>query len=235
MKASVDAFKQAHGRGEAHYITSFCATKDLWISQNGLLSQWRGYGLDGGYAIVFDRAEMGKLLDRESKIYHEERLSLGEVQYRLGDDVSVSDTKVLEHIRRIRDAVSEYYRTKNIEQLYPAFYSNTLLSGFCKHRGFEEEHEVRIVIAEPSIEMGPDPQKPGGKPYRKAHSYLRNGAAVPCIHLFEDQSLESLPIRRIIVGPHPDKQERKKSVEILLHNPGIDAEVLVSDTPFRGR
>lgn len=67
LRASVDAFKQAHGRGEDHYITSFCATNDLWISQNGLLSQWRGYGLDGGYAIVFDRAEMGKLLDQNPR------------------------------------------------------------------------------------------------------------------------------------------------------------------------
>lgn len=98
--------------------------------------------------------------------------------------------------------------------MYPAFESITRLSLFCKHRGFEEEQEVRIVITEPSTEMGQDPEKPDDKPYRRTHSYLRNGAVVPCVHLFEDQKLKTLLIRRIIVGPHPDKPERKKAVEI---------------------
>jgi hypothetical protein len=73
-----------------------------------------------------------------------------------------------------------------------------------------------------------------GKPYRRPHSYLRDGVPVPCIHLFEDQK-KALPIRRIIVGPHPEKMKRKRAVELLLHNHAIEAEVSVSDTPFRGK
>lgn len=41
------------------YIASFCTTSGLeekgvrkQVAQHGLLSQWRGYGNDGGYAIV---------------------------------------------------------------------------------------------------------------------------------------------------------------------------------------
>jgi hypothetical protein len=74
-----------------------------------------------------------------------------------------------------------------------------------------------------------------GKPYRKVKSYLRNGVPVPCVHLFEDQKLDALPIRRVIVGPHPENSDRKGAVEILLRNHNIDAEVLESDTPFRGK
>ena len=83
--------------------------------------------------------------------------------------------------------------------------------------------------------MGPDPEKKSGKPYRRAHSYFREGVAVPCIHLFEDQKLKTLPIRRIIVGPNPDKLQRKRAAEILLRDHGIEATVSVSDTPFRGK
>ena len=134
----------------------------------------------------------------------------------------------------MRKAAYDYWTTGNIEKAYPAFESIELLSAFCKHRGFEEEKEVRIVVSEPSLEVGPDPSNESRKSYRRAHSYLLDGVVVPCIHLFEDQKLNALPIRRVIVGPHPEKQERKKAVEILLRNHGIDAKVSVSDTPFRG-
>jgi hypothetical protein len=44
-----------------------------------------------------------------------------------------------------------------------------------------------------------------------------------------------LPIRRVIVGPDPEKFEKKRAVELFLRNQGLDVEVIVSDTPFRGR
>ena len=35
------------------YVASFCYTRPK-IENDGLLGQWRGYGSDGGYAVVFD-------------------------------------------------------------------------------------------------------------------------------------------------------------------------------------
>jgi hypothetical protein len=235
LKKFVQGFQDAQVRSTDHYVVSFCTASDAWVSQHGLLSQWRGYGLDGGYAIVFDRERLGALLEQEGRVYHEEGLFLGDVQYHLAQDTLIEDQQVQEDIEQISECFYAYLLTADIQKVYPAFESITRLSIFCKHRGFEEEQEVRIVITEPSIEMGRDPEKPDDKLYRKTHSYLRNGAVVPCVHLFGDQKLETLPIRRIIVGPHPDKKDRKKTVEILLRNYGIDAEVVVSDTPFRGK
>jgi hypothetical protein len=235
LKKFVQGFKEAQVRATDHYVVSFCTTSDPWVSQHGLLSQWRGYGRDGGYAIVFDRERLGVLLEQESKIYHEEGLFMGDVQYHLAESINVEDKQVQEHIEQISECFYAHLTTADIQEIYPAFESITRLSIFCKHRGFEEEREVRIVITEPSIELGQDPERPDDKPYRRTHVYLRNGAAVPCIHLFEDQKLKALPIRRIIVGPHPDKLERKKAVEILLHAQCINAEVSVSETPFRGK
>lgn len=234
LEKIIDAFRKAQERAQDRYVTSFSTTEDKWISQNGLLSQWRGYGLDGGYAIVFDAKELVELLNNEGEMYYEERWVWDDVQYYMADLPRVQGDEVLEHFECVRKAAHDYWTTADIEKAYPAFESIELLSAFCKHRGFEEEQEVRIVVSEPSVEMGPDPEKANDKPYRKAHSYFRNGVTVPCIHLFEDQKLKTLPIRRIIVGPHPDKLGRKKAVEILLRNHHIDAEVLVSDTPFRG-
>ena len=40
------------------------------LEKNGLLSQWRGYGGDGGYAIVLDSEGFDSLLQQEGKTRH---------------------------------------------------------------------------------------------------------------------------------------------------------------------
>ena len=233
LKRIVDKCKEAEFRAQDHYVASFCTTGDSWISQHGLLSQWRGYGLDGGYAIVLDSAGLESLLTEEATAYYEEGLMWANAQYRMPELSQIADEQVLGLIKELENSVYIYLKTGDPEKF--DFGSASQLATMCKHRGFEEEKEVRIVVSEPSVEIGPDPESTNSKPYRKAHSYFRNGVAVPCIHLFEDQKLETLPIVRIIVGPHPDKQQRKRAVEILLRDHGIEATVSVSDTPFRGK
>ena len=44
------------------YIVSFCTANSKREKDHGLLSQWRGYGKEGGYAIVFDTQKIQKLL-----------------------------------------------------------------------------------------------------------------------------------------------------------------------------
>lgn len=190
----------------------------------------------GGYAIVFDSAKLDSMLIAEGNIYYEERLLWADIQYDLAKLSEIKDEQVLEHIQKVQRGAYDFLTQGEVNiNAEEALESNSVLSVLCKHKGFEEEREVRIVVSEPSIEVGPDTSKKSGKPYRKSHSYLRDGVAVPCIHLFEDQKLNALPIRLVIVGPHPEKQERKKAVEIFLRNHGIDAEISVSDTPFRGK
>lgn len=231
----VELLEIAQTTAQDNYVTAFCATKDKWTAQNGLLSQWRGYGLDGGYAIVFNAKGLVDLLNTERKMYFEEEWAWGNVLYTPADLSSFQDKHNVKHFEHVRKGVSDFLETKDTKKAYPAFNSIALLSAFYKHRGFREEKEFRIFVSEPSVKVGPAPSNNSGKAYRIAHSYLRNGATVPCIHLFEDQELKALPIRRVIVGPHPEKQERKKSVEVLLRNHGIDAEVSVTDTPFHGK
>lgn len=49
------------------YVTSFCTSAMPEVSQHGLLSQWRGYGHEGGYAIVFDTLRLELLLKEEGE------------------------------------------------------------------------------------------------------------------------------------------------------------------------
>lgn len=48
------------------YVVSFCsAAADSYEAANGLLSQWKGYGGDGGYMIVFDAKRLNALVSQE--------------------------------------------------------------------------------------------------------------------------------------------------------------------------
>jgi hypothetical protein len=224
-------------KAQDYYVVSFCTATDEWISKNGLLSQWRGYGENGGYAIVFDTEKLESLLEAEGQIYYEEQLDRTDVEYNL---IQISDIKVkevVEYLGKLKTSIHARLRGKSTDdEDKDAAEILCKLSMLCKHRGFKEEKEVRIVVREPSpFNMGHDPQNQSGKPYRKVRSYIRNGVSVPCIHLFEDQKLDALPIRRVIVGPHSDKVDRKRAVELLLHEHNVDAEVLTSETPYCGK
>lgn len=233
------ALREAQEQTQDHYVTSFCTAEDEWVSQNGLLSQWRGYGQDGGYAIVFDTKGLDSLLRKDAGRYHdsEETLVFGDVQYDQGiEGLSfIRDEQVLNHVQSVRDSFAACLKKEESWEDYKAFNSIAVLSTLWKHRGFKEEREVRIVVGEPSPKIQRELANEVTTPFRGIYAFPRDGIVVPCIHLFEDQGLETFPIQRIIVGPHLDKVQRKKAVEILLKNHGIDAEVTVSAIPFRGR
>ena len=66
------AFLSADGGMSEPYITSFCShSKDNQYEQdNGILSQWRGYGGSGKFSLVFDTALLEHLLQKEWYAQH---------------------------------------------------------------------------------------------------------------------------------------------------------------------
>lgn len=211
------------------YAASFATTNDDHISAHGLLSQWRGYGTDGGYAVVLDTAALSDLFEEEAP-----RKTWG----LFGGDVLYSNA-TLEQIRsgfpdviNVVDACIKRLMTADNPPLADiGTLIFNLLSCACryKHRGFEEEREVRVVgILTRDI--------PGTPPSNvSVHSYLRGGTVVPAIHFFEgltEPKKRSLPIRRIIVGPHKDKELRKHSVELLLRQNRLLCPVTISEIPY---
>ncbi len=57
-----------------------------------------------------------------------------------------------------------------------------------------------------------------------------------CIELFDGitSPQRKLPVKRIFVGPHANGVNRRRSVEILLTQHGVDASVTISDIPYLG-
>jgi hypothetical protein len=106
-----------------------------------------------------------------------------------------------------------------------------------KHRGFHEECEVRIVAIDLGKEYVATARLQGDKrQIKQVHFRSQSGLLVPYVKLFERTAGEAkLPIKKVVVGPHPDKLKRKRSVEMLLKQHNIDAPAVVSNIPYLGR
>lgn len=219
------------------YVTSFCKPTSS-TNQDGLLSQWRGYGIDGGYAIIFNTQNIRYLLIEEGRRYFYVSSTWGDVDYFDGDVDHVYEETVAWE-KTIRDAAAEMFVAADPKVAEKLFEPVISLATRHKHRGFSEEAEVRFsaVTSMYDKELA-DARSPEDTRLKKdVHFTLRDGILVPHIKLFERPSGEkaSLPIVRIVVGPHADKVKRKKAVELLLVQLGLDIKVETSDIPYVGR
>ncbi len=242
FEAMICTLKEIVSGFHDHYITSFSTVpKDKpWLSENGLLSQWRAYGSDGGYAVVLDTGLLDKILSEEIKPYQDESYSWADVQYDLKENRRTDDPDTNEWIERLETEANKYFRLKHDSD--PAKFSEqfTVLPSTFKHRGFDEEREVRLVLnlLGPKIEFHPDLQSVRQHPIK---TRVQEGTTIPYVELcvrLENGVRQHLPIKRIIVGPHRDKKDRKRAVQLLLKQHGLNDlidKVSVSDIPYRGR
>ena len=234
-----DAVKSATLKFNNPYVASFCTAMPQQDPDDGLLSQWRGYGPDGGYAIVFDTHGLEKLLETESKNSHYQYLFWGDVDYYDQDSTSkASQPESVEAETKVRGVIRKILRSgvgESGEMFEPLFDPITKLSCSHKHRGFREEAEVRIVAIPSHGEFLSVAQESGDRrPIKPIHFVMKNGVLVPYIMLFNpeaNENLAPLPIVRVIVGPHPDKFKRQKAVQLMLEQHDVDASVTASDIP----
>lgn len=65
------------------FITSFCShsSDNAYEHENGLLSQWRGYGGQGGFCVVLDTTKLSELLMQEANAFNWTHLNLDAVTY----------------------------------------------------------------------------------------------------------------------------------------------------------
>lgn len=207
------------------YICSLCGeTNNPKIDDHGLLSQWRGYGGDGGFCIGFDTKKL------ENNLYEETRrsayfyTSISDIIY--SDDEKKFQEELQESLKRLADYIpaftSSLYKKraiKNFEFPFEEFMS--CITRF-KHWGFKEENEVRIVAL-----LTPTWIENELKPRKTIHKR----ADKPYIELFSAIE-DNLPITKIIVGPHKDKMERAQLLENKLKGKGI--KIQVSEIPYVG-
>jgi hypothetical protein len=216
----------------ATYVTSFCYAKDYYEKKNGLLSQWRGYGSDGGYALIFKEQEVDELLRDEKINYTYNILSRQDVTY-LDESVDIDKNKLLkELIAIIRESSKNPANGRDLKINPVTAYLS--LSATIKHNAFHEEKETRIIaVPHTKISTKVDPNIRFGKTIKKPVCFRgSDGLLIPYIELLLENDSIPLPLVGVIIGPHPDAARRRKSVEILLQEHSIKAEVSISDIPF---
>jgi hypothetical protein len=222
------------------YVASFCAPIAGKPPDDGLLSQWRGYGHDGGYAIVFDSVGLNELLLEEAKRFRYVFAIWSDVEYYNRDtQAKAIHPETLEYEEKVKAAANKFMLTHTPEDLQPLFEPIIALSCLHKHAGFSEEAEVRIVALLPTPELAAEMKLDNDIRIPKPVEFAcRDGVAIPYITLFGENSngeKARLPITKVIVGPHPERDRRRRAVEMLLAKHEISADVVVSDIPYRGK
>jgi hypothetical protein len=198
---------------------------------NGLLSQWRGYGGRGRYAIVLDTMELDKLLAAEWAAHFWVKLELAEVIYL--DDENTLERAFPGLIRESTAMLGDMLdgidaKSHDRSNLVLEFFNAATL---LKHRGFREEREIRIVAMPQTsavlAQYGRLGELKNWPPLKKTEQ-LSNSKRY--LALFDSLALK-LPITRIIVGPGRGQLEDAEFAKKLVSG---SVPVHISETPFIG-
>jgi len=215
------------------YITCFCKPISKEDFYNGLLSQWRGYGSDGGYALHFSRK---KLLAAIESVNKTEGLDydLQDVHYTvknpMRDDVLRHMDAFVSEYMRFLDGLAEPIDSSKKTMRNPVSglpggpleaFLNYLV--YTKNEHFMEERECRLSLIQPvSASAGCLP----------VQYFNRGGLLVPYIKT--PTSSFNVPdcLEWIIIGPGPRMDARFKSVSQLVRQSGREIKVRASQIPF---
>jgi Protein of unknown function (DUF2971) len=212
--------------GNEFYVVSFCGQPlDPYVETNGLLSQWRGYGVTQGYMLVFDTEKLCDLVSAEHQQFAYLGAHFSDVVYS-HDDKMIKDDLGTYFADLMPYCLELIFGNEKINQLADkAMTAFVNIATRLKHRAFFEEREVRMVF--PRVNKNspmfalygkPPPEKPKDK----------NGEK-PIIKLF-GKGMSPLPIRKIVVGPHKEKHHMAEELKKLLEPREI--EVTISDIPY---
>jgi hypothetical protein len=182
------------------YVSCFCESGDL-------LSQWRAYGSDHGYAIEIEADALPDAAQRLPMLGAAADL----VQVRYGERAAADVVEGA--LRKVwGDTNLGHY---GVHAHFMALQLTAMLATI-KHPGFQEEREWRLVAAlegeEERVQFRATPM-----------------AIVPYVEV----PLPRDAIRSIRVGPGRHVDVRANGVRRLLASIGSDADVLVSTVPLR--
>jgi hypothetical protein len=228
------------------FVCSFAAIANNdrdreWLCKNGRLSQWRGYGSGGGYALVFCTKQLEDLMKQEASLYSETQLSLSDAEYDMHSIESiVHPENKLRASQLIRELPTLFGGIQSgdyteLENSAHRLFNDLLfpLAVARKNRAFREENEVRLVASFPNPTKQIALNCVSGHDKPIVHHVNRRGVPVPVIHLFEEQKLSNLPVKRIVIGPHQESRSREAAMRSLLDTNGFhQTEVVVSAIPF---
>jgi hypothetical protein len=204
-------------KNQAAFVTSFCEDDDL-------LSQWRGYAMEG-FAVGLDSLDSNRLANPavsqsivRKVIYQYSRKKTELLR------IVTAAIKAGDNVPHGADAENVKLVIQLLSTLLLETWAHTV-----KHQKFEEEREWRIVSL-----VGA--QRPALST-EKDDFFVRvsNGQLIPTIRLRPKTGL--LPISRITCGPNSNRDLTEKGVRMLLEGCGYGNNVQVqhSQIPFRPR
>lgn len=222
------------------FVTSFTTHEEERHCQNGMLSQWRGYGGDQGVAIVFDSARLENLVHTEKgrfeymcclikpAVYYDEREFNLEVDFPKLSNAMTNYSKDV--VYGSNDGKKERKNREALAlNLLPAI-------GRLKHLAFDEEKECRIIVGVLHESYGYEvAQLEGQRHVKTFHHRSGSCGSIPYIRLFEGLG-EELPILRILVGPSRNQSANSEVVRELLDRfaRGRAIRVQESEIPYVG-
>ncbi len=218
------------------FLTCFSSCDDAdpdrdKVSNNGLLSQWRGYGFKQGYALKFDSDLLLKdFVDERREDKKDAAHSSGDVVYRnrkdfLDDeDNKKSFDEINKSIRQLETNPSGFSGSREEQELFESILKICFHN---KHKGFCEEREYRVVKATWE-------NKESIKKYDVFFYEGCGGLVRSYVKILEGKP--RMALKEIIVGPSPNKERNKIQIESFLKQIGSeipsDVKVEISATPF---
>lgn len=213
------------------YITCFCKPSGKEDFLHGLLSQWRGYGVDGGYALQFSRERLEERVSQVNKNL-DLNYELEDVYYTpdnpFKDKVAVHAdpfiSAYLKHLDMLANINFDKESVRSPIADLPGGPLESLLDYIIhtKSGHFGEEKECRMSVLEPvSSELG----------FLSVDYFNRNGFIVPFTRTPQDFNILEC-VDWIIVGPGPRIENRFNSVSQMVRKMGLNIKVRPSHIPF---
>jgi hypothetical protein len=219
------------------YSSSFCGAIDQYEFDNGLLSQWRAYGPDGGVCIGFNREKIKAFIQAFGKSAGLTGITLEKVAYcesakaqseyleatyvQFADALKTHALAIHKYVEGKAKAKESLSNSADESGFLAMLVSLFRLLPMLKHVAFHEEKETRIVLCGNTFqEMA---TLLGLRKFR-----LKGDLLVPYIEIGGN---DQLPVERIVVGPHLEQSRRAQGIKAYTRSVGYKVEVLSSNTP----
>lgn len=212
------------------FVLSLSRAKNEYSAENGLLSQWRGYG---NFLIKFGIEEFKNVLsDHEEKNKSKMIVvldgNLDEIGYFDDNGEHAGGGKEYkkyfdEHLKELLASakLGEGFPNQTEEKIQAALRNFFAVMSMSKHYGFEEEKECRIANI---VWKNSDVKVGFCEKNKQPRSY---------IELFSGQVKDL--IKEVVIGPMASQLSVKNNIEILLRQNKIEGcEVKISKTPYIG-
>lgn len=204
----------------APHLTCFSSHSGAHQMENGLLTMWRLYGGEGeGVALGFDTKKLVESYEDASAKFGMDYIFLDEVAYGIDDPILQTRLKESESLLGLHSRnLASLLDGKELADSDPDIddlMKFLVLSTSTKHPDFEDEREVRMVVA------------PSRNAKRKGKTPLdgpRNRLLISCLEAMEE----------ILVGPGKKQAAIVRAVRAKLKAAGYKhVQVRSSATPFR--